>query len=407
MEYCFFISNARLDYFNIEKVVESLDRPVRFVLIHSKQAANRVSENFKMHMEEVFAVDCIDFDTCKTILKSFVSAGFKISVVCTDEPLLVTCAQLRQHFDLLGAKPYQYIPFNSKISMKQIVSARGVRVPRFLNFDVKSFEKNLRECHQFMFKLFDGAYVVKPIDGGACELTAKIVNVEDLLKWVETTYDPKLSYDVEEFIEGDFYHVDSFVVNNKVQFCGVSKYLFPCLEFLLGKTLGSYVIQKDTPLYEKILIFNKKVIDALQPPDGATHLEFFVRGDELIFIEIGARPAGKAVCVSYERNHNINLYEMTLRHELNIPLNINVKDGLYWGWLSFSSFPGTVMKLNPPLLKSQIHLDWKVKIGDEIQKYPNSLSEGVSAETFIYNENYEELMEDVEILKNHKAYLCQ
>ncbi len=407
MKYCFIISNARLDYFRIEKIMKELENPPEFILIFSNRTSHNIPDSFCNKMKEVFRVDLQDFETCKGIIDKFITKDCTASIVCTDEVLLQTAAELRQYYYLQGPLPYEYIPFNNKTTMKHILNAGGVRTPRFIDLDFKSAYNNLKEYHRFISGLLQSPYIIKPVNSGACEGIGKIREENDLIDWYTTVYQQDLEYTAEEFIEGIAYHCDSFVVNKEILFQGVCQYMVPCLDFLSGKNIGSYLIDKNTLLYRKIIEFNERVIELMQPPDGATHLEFFINFDEeLIFLEIGARPPGKKACLCYEKSYGMNLYELTLRRALGLMLPNEIEMNRPSGCITFSSSPGTITQLNLPLLKSKTEWDWRIQVSHEILAYPSCINEGIAAELFIYNDCYKELMDDIAILKDYKVYLC-
>lgn len=407
MKYCFIIAHCRFSYFNIEKIDANTD-DVRFVLIVEKMFLDKVPENFKQFMYRILIVDEINFTPCKVSIDSLQATQKELvasCIACTDEKSLMTAAELREHFGMCGTKPYQYVPFSTKRLMKQILSLHNIKVPKFLDFDGKHTEKSLPKYHGYLQHLFAGSYVVKPLDGGGSADTAIIRNSSDLTRWYGNCYSANNDYTVEEFIDGTFYHCDSFVINQEVKFAAVFEYLFPNLDFTFGKPIGGVPVHESSSLFTKALQFNKKVIEALRAPNGALHLEFFVKNNEIIFVEIGARPGGKTIALCHEKNSGINLYEYTLRHELKLPLNFILKTNPFHSWVSFPKTPGIVKKLNTPILNSELEIDWHIKVGDKIDRFSSSLGDGVVADLILFNRNYNKLIEDVNILRTHQIYL--
>lgn len=407
MKYCFIIANSRLDYFNIDKVAADA-KDVRFVLIIESHFLPKVSANFKKYCHNILALDAIEYNLCQESIQSLQISSVnlhKSCIVCTDEKSLITAAKLREFFGIDGARVYQHVPFSSKRLMKQILSVSGITVPRFVDFNGELTKTALQEYHNSLKNLFKNSYVVKPLDGGGSADTAIIDNYSDLLNWYNKFYSSNDNYTAEEHIGGTFYHCDSFVVDKKIKFVAAFEYLFPNLDFTFGKPIGGFPLQKDSELANKILEFNQKVLDALQPPDGALHLEFFIKNQKIVFIEIGARPGGKTIVLCHEKNSGINLYEYTLRHELKMPLDFKIKENLFHAWVSLAQSPGVVRKLNIPKLDSKIDIDWKIKVGDKIEKYPSSLKDGVAADIILFNPDYSKLIKDINTLRTHPAYL--
>ena len=74
MRYCFIISNARLDYFNIEKVKKEIS-DTRFVLIYQERSKNNPSEHFISNMDHVFALKQITFELAKEVIDKLILRG--------------------------------------------------------------------------------------------------------------------------------------------------------------------------------------------------------------------------------------------------------------------------------------------------------------------------------------------
>jgi hypothetical protein len=408
MKYCFILANSRLGYFNIERVAADVGEKTRFVLIVEKKFLGQIPDSLQQHLFHVLPIETIEFELIKDNLKSLKISPKELTsscIACTDEKSLITAAQLREYFGMHGAKPYQYVPFSSKRLMKEILLLNNIKVPKFLDFDGEYTKNYLSEYHYYLSHLFNGAYVVKPLDGGGSLDTAIIKNSSDLKKWYDSCYSKQDKYTAEEFVDGTFYHCDSFIVNGKIKFATVFEYLCPNIDFTFGQTLGGFPLSPTSPLREKALQFNKDIIDALQVPNGATHLEFFLKNEDLIFIEIGARPGGKTVVLCHEKNSGINLYEYTLREALQLPLNFNLREKPFHSWISFPKVPGIVKQLNPPILNSTFEIYWQINEGERIDNLPSSLREGVAADLMLFNHNYDKLIDDINILRNHKIYL--
>lgn len=408
MHYCFFIIRKRAEYFNIERVRKAHDAEIRFILIVTEQNQGLIDTDFKKNMHDVHVVKEINFETCSEIIKDrtgLKDLNGKASIVCTDEPLLITAARLREYFNIKGARPCQYVPFLKKSTMKQILSAKNVKVPKFMDFDGINTAKALPEYHDHINSILGSPYVVKPLASGGSTHVAKIGDHKELGTWYAKHFAAETEYEVNEYVPGDMYHCDSFIVDGEVKASAVYKYFYPCLDFLSGLPLGSVPLDKGSKLYNEILKFNHQVVDILRPPNGATHLEVIVNDNsEIVFIEIGARPVGGSATLINEKNYKINWYELTLRSELGLDLDFTVKEDLYHSVVYLSTYPGIVRSLNVPALKGRSEIKWFIKAGDKIDKFPSSIVEGASAVISFYNSNYSELLSDFELLKHHKPY---
>ncbi len=403
MRYCFIIANSRLDYFNLVNVKAEMSVETGFILITDRQGTANIERSFKSSLYTRHVLDEINYNDCRDILNLYLKNNDnRHCIVCTNEKLLMICARLREIFKIHGAKPYQYIPYISKRQMKQVVSRAGVSVPDFIDFDGINSCRNLTEYHSFIYSTL-GPYVIKPLDGGGSEDTVIVKEYKDIEYWYKTSFKQNEEYTAERYIKGTFYLCDSFIYNGEIKFAEVSRYLSPNLDFTKGLPLGGYPL-RDNSLKNKALTLNEKVIKAMHTPDGAAHMEFFEENGNLVFIEIGARPPGKSVVNCHKLNFGINLYELTLRYELGLYLNFTGDVNLFHGWVCMPKIPGIVKKIEKPKLNSELSINWNIKVGEEIRHLPSSLKEGTAADIMCYNKNLQELISDMESLKNYKLY---
>ncbi len=181
------------------------------------------------------------------------------------------------------------------------------------------------------------------------ESTYIISNLEELEQVFSVIKDNLQQFEIEDFIEGEMYHVDSIVQNGKVLLCSVSKYLNSTLGYIKGEEyLASYMID-DSLLKNKIEEFNSKVINALGIVKSVTHLEVFVtQNEEIVFCEIGARAGGAGVMPCIEEAFNINLFEAQIKQELDLEPPKIEKTGLLAGWIIFYGKEGIVTSISNP-----------------------------------------------------------
>ncbi len=404
MRYCFIVAISRLDYYNFDLVIPDLKEDTRFVLITDFSYFPNISKKTASFFYSIHPFNEITIDACSEVISKINEIILQNSViVCSNEKLLMLCAKLREKYCMNGAKPYQYAVFESKRNTKQCLSLSGIKVTESFDFNGIDTSENLEEYHQFIFKLHNGKYVIKPLNGGGSEDTAIIKCYNDLFHWYQVSFKVNEQYITEKFVDAELYHCDSFILNGEIKFAVASKYLFPNLYFTYGKPIISYP-EVDNVLVEKILKFNAKIITALNTPNGAAHLEFFVKNEELIFLEIGPRSPGKSVVKCHELNYGINLYELTLRCELGIKSNFSVKPNMFHAIVCVPVKPGKVLALMNPQIKSNYEIEWLIKPGDVIRSLPTSLKDGVAANLMLFNQNYYELINDLLYFKKNSIY---
>lgn len=159
-------------------------------------------------------------------------------------------------------------------------------------------------------------------------------------------------------------------------------------------------------MWEKLKTFNEKVINAMHPPDGVTHHEFFVKTNgELIFLEIGARPPGSYVCKIHYLNKGINFETAHFRIQLNLPvdLSVNYNQGFHCA-LYLPKIQGKVIKLNTPNLKSKYELTWYVHEGENLSASKNIANNSeLGGLIFIRNKDYEQLFADFMTMRDFQS----
>ena len=139
-------------------------------------------------------------------------------------------------------------------------------------------------------------------------------------------------------------------------------------------------------------------------------MEFFrLDNDDLIFVEVAARPPGGRIVDLHQRQWNINMELEHLKCQRGIKQLIGLEPpSQYFAWAYIPLQPGEVIDLDMPMFLSHVNIDWNVKPGNIFQeshfdmKDVTYLKKYLAATIVIYNDNYEELMSDFNIIRNHK-----
>jgi glutathione synthase/RimK-type ligase-like ATP-grasp enzyme len=226
-------------------------------------------------------------------------------LIALSEFTLEIAGRVRQALGIPGHGPEQVAVYRDKARMKEVLQAQGVRVPAFAR--CQSASQSLQFAEQLGYPL-----IVKPVDGAASigvHLVATPAQLQALLAEVELD-----GYEIEEYIQGEVYHVDGFVdAQGRVAFQVVSRYVNSCLDFAQAKPLGSVVVQRSA-LRERIEQFSIRCLQALGLNLTAFHLELFITAtQEPVFLEVGARVGGSEVPHLIKQLFGVNLYEYWLR----------------------------------------------------------------------------------------------
>jgi len=274
------------------------------------------------------------------------------SLVVLSEFTLEVAARVRESLNIPGPKTEEVKRYRDKVCMKEIVQSNGLAVPKFTQLSQQSAPSD--------FLNWELPLILKPRGGAASIGVHKVESrsqLSDLFSAINLN-----DYELEEFIEGDIYHVDGYVNSEgKVAFQCVSRYVNDCLSFSnAGAPLGSYLI-KDDAIGDAISEFSIKVCDALELSKTPFHLEVFWSNEKPVFLEIGARVGGAEVPHLINRVFDVNLYEIWLKELSGENVHqISACDQGVGGWLIFPK-PEDVAKkvtsISP--LKDQVDGIWR------------------------------------------------
>ncbi|MBA3770967.1 MAG: ATP-grasp domain-containing protein [Ramlibacter sp.] len=247
-------------------------------------------------------------------------------LIALSEFTLEIAARVRQALGIPGHGPAEVAVYRDKARMKEVLAEKDIRVPAFARCE--SVEQALRFADGASYPL-----ILKPVDGAASIGVVRIDSREELQSQLRSV--DLARYEVEEFIEGEAYHVDGFADSaSAVAFQVVSQYVGSCLDFVSGSPLGSVIVQQSA-LRARIEAFSSRCIAALRLTTTPFHLELFVQADgSLVFLEVGARVGGSEVPHLLNKVFGVNLFKHWLQGMAGDALPMPAKTGdPSGGWL--------------------------------------------------------------------------
>lgn len=247
-------------------------------------------------------------------------------VIGFSEFLLDLAATLRERYGIPGPRPEETSRFRDKTVMKDAVSRAGIRVPRWA--PCRTEEQVLAAAEEFGYPV-----IVKPVRGAGSQGVREIASAEELRALCAERSLRDL--EIEEFVRGEILHVDGVLdAAGKPLFLCTSRYVSTCLDFeRLGAPLGS-VFQTDPAVRGRCEDFAVRCLTALGLRSSAFHLELFDTGDELVFLEVGARVPGADVSYVIHDVHGVNLWRLWVDVLLGRPVDPPAPDPeRSGGWL--------------------------------------------------------------------------
>ncbi|QQE79730.1 acetyl-CoA carboxylase biotin carboxylase subunit family protein [Alicyclobacillus sp. SO9] len=282
------------------------------------------------------------------------------AIIASGEFDLLRAAKLRDMLNISGQNWESALAFRDKTVMKHLTMKAGIKVPQFerINdaFDISSF-------------ISENGYpvVIKPISG-AGSLDTKIINNRiDLENMLSSAI--KTPMEIEEFIEGDMYHVDGIVMDGRVTFAYPSKYINGCLAHQKNLYLGSYMLDATNPLFESLLGFVEQVVFALPTPQYTIfHAEVFhTPNNEFVLCEIASRVGGGLIEESFLHAFGINLQKTMAEFQCGIydvlATSSNKSPKFFTGFILIPPHPLVLSKLandDPPDYVLEKHISGEI-----------------------------------------------
>lgn len=398
------ISEHLLKYYEsstLRLVSEKFDLYLASSSKHLEDVSSEVKSCFKELFlytpQEKNRLSPLPFQFLKTIIEKLKHDNDDdLFIICTSELNMIQASRLREHYNL--GRPYyeDIILYKSKLAMKKRLQQAGISCPRYMPLEeLKSLPS--KETHFNHLQCVLGLpFILKPIDQSATYGVFKITQREEF-EAITHTIDTHC-YEAEAFISGKLFHADSLIHHGEIVYFKASQYLSSGLDFLSGRIHGSIPLRREDPLFSRIQVFTEHVLSALGRIDGSSHLEVFLNeNDELIFLEVSARPPGSLVVENYKRSFGVNIVDEDLKIKLGLFSPLNESSSSYSFWAFFPWQAGFITELRTPSLKSEHTIDWFIK-KDEVLPPPTCILDK-TAQIFVKNENYDILMQDFLSLK--------
>ncbi|MDH6225230.1 ATP-grasp domain-containing protein [Streptomyces sp. MJP52] len=222
-------------------------------------------------------------------------------VLALSEFDLELAGEIRGRFKIPGRTPGQVAAVRDKVVMKGLVAAAGLRVPAFAETPTAAAVREFaaRHGHPFVLKPRAGA------DSQGVHVVRTPEQLDTLLE--EADLDDA---QCEEFVDGVLHQVDGVMsggvlLTSRSWRCGGS-----CLDFATGTAFSS-VANDDRDFERRVTAVAERVCAALGITDDVFHLEVFRTpedaGDDIVFLEIGARAGGGQVRFVWDEVYGVDL----------------------------------------------------------------------------------------------------
>ncbi len=262
----------------------------------------------------------------------------------TVEAHTMAAAEVRELCTIPGTSVRTTWLCRDKPSMKEALRRAGVRTAA--STAAHTVNDVIAFAEQVGFPL-----VLKPRSGAGAQDTSRVdswAEMDDALAAFGAAGATSIA--VEEFIEGHEGFYDTITIDGQIEHDWVTHYYPNVLEAMRARWVSPQFITTnrigDSPFYDEVREMGARVIEALQIPTSATHMEWFNGPKGLMFSEIGARPPGVGCWDLYSAANDVDVYREwahvithgSAEHSMTRPYSAGIialrpdRDGLITGY---------------------------------------------------------------------------
>ncbi|SDG11290.1 D-ala D-ala ligase C-terminus [Lentzea fradiae] len=320
----------------------------------------------------------------------------EVRLLCHDEYVLGAAAAVREKLGIPGDRPADVRAFTDKLAMKAALP--GIRMPRHVRWDQESFSRDPDGYVAGVLGTVGLPAFVKPVNESGAVGVARVDSAEELRAWAENS--GPWEFEVDEFVRGTLYHVDSAVRAGEIVHVHVNQDLYPCHEYADGKVNGSFTLPDDDPVVPVLKAFNEEVLATLRdkPRDGVFHHEIFLDpSGEPVFLEIAARAPAALIPMTGRIRWGVDIEQALFTLQRGEPF---VPPAGYRGpFAAYVYFPkkaGTVAGLRRPAIVSDHRWTCNVRPGDLLGDATDIRD--FAASVLLWNDDYAALRRDLDLL---------
>ncbi len=273
------------------------------VLGIGQEPYDQLNQPLKNSLTEYFRVENLEnLDEVKrAVAFLFYKHGPIDRIESHNEYWLEQDAQLREQFNVFGAKPKDLKKTKFKSEMKKIFKKAGV--PVVPGQVVKTISGVDLAVNKLGLPL-----IAKPDNGVGAAATFKLETKKDV-EYFKSEWDQETVYFFEKFVQsGEICTFDGLVdKDGQIVFSTTFDYAHTPLDLMIYKMDNSYYVLKD--MDPKLRIYGESIVKTFGMKERFFHIEFFRDGDDYVAIEYNNRPAGGFTIDVYNFAHSIDLYK--------------------------------------------------------------------------------------------------
>lgn len=233
-------------------------------------------------------------------------------IIAIDDYDVETVAALREHLRMRGMGQSTAWLFRDKLAMRVRAQEHGILAPDFVHVlngvAIKEFIERVPPPWMLKPRTEAGAVGIKKLHSEA-EVWDSLNALGDRFSY----------YLMEQFIEGDVFHVDSIVADGRVLYTTVHQYGRPPMSVLhQGGIFSTFTVERRSTTAQALTALARDLVGAMGLQRGVAHTEFIQRraGGRLFFLETAARVGGAHIDRVIEAATGLNMWEEWAKIEL-------------------------------------------------------------------------------------------
>lgn len=309
----------------------------------------------KSHFKQVIVFDDYDDDLKLTEMISRLHQEEPFDRLITlSEFDILRVSKIRNLLQISGQDYFSGTLFRDKITMKQFAINQKLHVPQFTRV------QNIVDVRAFVDR-YGFPVILKPSNqagskdvhvlNSMAEVTSK--NTEVLL----ATYG---EMDLEQFIQGDLYHIDGIINHGQLMFVSVAKYLndlgYSTTLNQSASTFADFTVSESTPTFNTLKNAAKQLLSPAHLECGTVHLEFILdKYQQPYFVEMGSRTGGLMITNTIKRKYGLIMNEASYKLQANFKYKLHPQVPVTEsGYLTVLPKKGQLIKFDTGPLRSLV-----------------------------------------------------
>lgn len=231
-------------------------------------------------------ISLADFSDKEEMLTLAMSLKIDAICPCANDFSAISCAYVAEKMGLPGHDSYSVTKeIHHKDSYRRFALEHNIPSPKAIGFDNPESALN-------SLKMFSFPVIVKPVDLTGGKGILKVTSKYEASVAIEAAF--KISKTkrivIEEFIEGSRHGFSAFIVDGKVAFHFSDNEHYFLNQYMVSAASSPTNVSDRN--IEKLIFYSEKIVRLMHLKTGIFHVQFIMRDNEPIIIEICRRPPG-------------------------------------------------------------------------------------------------------------------